>query len=246
MTRIPIDTLPTGDALDGTERVPLEQGPEGSGQTIQALLSEVVALAGTIIPPGSIPGDAIEDHTITDLQLALEAVTNAILAKMPAHTFKGNNTAALGAALDLTVSQMRAELIAQMAAHTFKGNNTGSVGNALDLTVVQMRAELLPADEASGHIEIPIAKVYVLSEYAMAAGTINLLKAKLSAGTCTVAIKINGTVVTGISAVSVTTSQSTGTASAANTFAIGARITLEVSSPSSAADLSFSVGVTLT
>lgn len=93
----------------------------------------------------------------------------------------------------------------------------------------------------SGHIEIPTAKAYTLDEYAVKAGTIDTLAVKLSAGTATIAIKINGTNVTSLSAVSGTTTQSVTSASGANTFAAGDRITLTVSSPSSAADLAFTL-----
>lgn len=112
--------------------------------------------------------------------------------------------------------------------------------------VVWTAATILPADGYCGHYETPTAKIYPLDEYAVAAGTINSLRIALSAGTATVAIKINGTNVTGLSAVSVTTTQSGTNASAANTYAVGDRITLVVSSPSSAADLSFTLKCTLT
>lgn len=47
-----------------------------------------------------------------DLTLSILAngITNALLAQMPANTFKGNNTAALANAVDLTVAQMLAAL----------------------------------------------------------------------------------------------------------------------------------------
>jgi len=76
-----------------------------------------------------------------------------------------------------------------------------------------------------------VAQTYVLELYANYAYTINELKVISDLGTCTVAVKINGTNVTGISAVSVSTTIATGTATAANTVAIGDKITLVVTSP---------------
>lgn len=76
------------------------------------------------------------------------------------------------------------------------------------------------------------AQTYILELYANYAYTINELKVISDLGTCTVAVKINGTNVTGISAVSVSTTIATGTATAANTVAIGDKITLVVTSPS--------------
>ena len=60
-----------------------------------------------------------------------------------------------------------------------------------------------------------------------------------SAGTITAAIQINGTNVTGLSSLSVTTTPSNPTASGSNTVSIGDRVTLVLSANSSAADLEF-------
>lgn len=54
----------------------------------------------------------IPDGSITTAKLAANAVTSATLAQMPAHTYKGNNTAALANALDITQAQLTADLIA--------------------------------------------------------------------------------------------------------------------------------------
>jgi hypothetical protein len=62
--------------------------------------------------------------------------------------------------------------------------------------------------------------------------TIKSLTAKTDAGTCTVAIKINGTNVTSLSAVAVTSTEATTDATAANTMAIGDDLTITPSSVS--------------
>ncbi len=66
----------------------------------------------------------------------------------------------------------------------------------------------------------------------------------LSAGTITVAIQINGTPVTGLSALSATTTAQDATATAANTVAIGDRVTVVLTSNASAADIEFTLSAT--
>lgn len=115
------------------------------------------------------------------------------------------------------------------------------------LVVVNGQLKQLPAgdflyyDGYSGHIEVPTAKTYTIDEYAVQAATIDSVALKLSAGTATVAIKINGTAVTSLSAIAVTTTQSVTSATGANTVAAGDKITLVVTVPASAADLSFTL-----
>jgi len=89
-----------------------------------------------------------------------------------------------------------------------------------------------------------IAQTYTLELYAQYAYTINELKIISELGTCTAAVKINGTDVTGISAVSVSATIATGTASAANTVAIGDKITMVISSPSTLDNLQASLKTT--
>lgn len=96
----------------------------------------------------------------------------------------------------------------------------------------------------SGMIEAPADKTFVLDQSAAYAYTINTLKIATVSGTASVAIKINGTSVTGISAVSVSSTPATGTASALNAVAIGDKVTLVVSSGSSPVDLSFTLKYT--
>jgi hypothetical protein len=57
---------------------------------------------------GSLSGDVTGTQSATAIGSGV--VTNAKLATMGAHTFKGNNTASTGAPLDLTVAQMKTEL----------------------------------------------------------------------------------------------------------------------------------------
>ena len=80
--------------------------------------------------------------------------------------------------------------------------------------------------------------------YAHYAFTINELRIKTASGTCTVAVKIDGTDVTGISAVAVSSTEATGTATAANSVSVGQTVTLVISSSSSVANLAGSLKFT--
>jgi hypothetical protein len=99
-------------------------------------------------------------------------------------------------------------------------------------------------DSINGFIEAAKDKTYILDQYAPTAYTINSLVIKTVSGTCTAAIKIDGTSVTSISAVSVTSSESTANATGANAVSAGNTVTLVISSNSAAADLSFTLRIT--
>lgn len=75
--------------------------------------------------------------------------------------------------------------------------------------------------------------------------TVNSLTWDASSGSTTVAVKINGTNITGLSSVAVSSSGPTTTnATAANTVAVGDRITVTYSSTSSAVNVELSLNVT--
>lgn len=67
---------------------------------------------------------------------------------------------------------------------------------------------------------------------------------KTTTGTCTFAVKINGTAVTGLSAVAATTSTQDVTASGGNSVAAGDVVTIEYTAASSPANLSFTLEAT--
>jgi hypothetical protein len=96
----------------------------------------------------------------------------------------------------------------------------------------------------TGMMAAPADGTYTIDLYAAFAGTINSLKIITDSGTTTAAVKINGTNVTGISAVSVSSSIATGTASAANAFVVGDKITLVLSSSSSPVNMAFTLKYT--
>lgn len=79
----------------------------------------------TITLTGDVTGSGTGSFAAT---VAANAVTNAKLAQMPAHTFKGNNTAGTANALDLTQTQLTAEL--NQFTTTLQGVVPGSGGGS--------------------------------------------------------------------------------------------------------------------
>lgn len=100
----------------------------------------------------------------------------------------------------------------------------------------------------SGMLEIPEEKTYVLDQSAAYAYTINTLIGDTVLGTLDVQIEINGTPVTGLDPVAMGTSPVTGTATAANAVAIGAKVTMIVTDldTGTAEDFAFTMKVTRT
>ena len=99
-------------------------------------------------------------------------------------------------------------------------------------------------DGIQGHIETAANKSYVLDLKAPYGYTVNALAAKTASGTCTAKLTIDGVDVTGISALSVTSTEASATASAANTVAVDTTLALVVSANATALDLTFTVKIT--
>lgn len=93
-------------------------GKQAAGSYITALTSDVTA---------SGPGSAAAT-------IASNVVTNAKLAQMAAHTFKGNNTASTANAADLTISQMQSELAVPTSSSPLALNAGGTGTSAASAT----------------------------------------------------------------------------------------------------------------
>lgn len=130
---------------------------------------------------------------------------------------------------------------------TSVGNATAIADAALSIAKtsgLQTALDALKPLPFNGMIEAPVNKTYVVCEAAPFAFTINTLIAKLQSGTLSAAIQINGTPVTGINTLAVTSTQGTGTATAANTVSVGQRVTLVVTSASAPNDLAYTLKYT--
>lgn len=111
-------------------------------------------------------------------------------------------------------------------------------------SAVQTQIDALKVGSMSGHIESPSAKTYTLEQYAEFAYTINRITIDMGAGTATAKLTIDGVDVTGCTSISASTTESTTNCTAANSVSVGNTVALVVTSPSSAADMVFTVKYT--
>jgi hypothetical protein len=120
---------------------------------------------------------------------------------------------------------------------------SGNLSNCTNITPTSYigLVEMWNGNDITSSIGNNTYTIVLYAEYAM---TINELKIIAGSGTCSAAVKINGTNVTGISAVSVSTTIATGTASAANSVSAGNVITLVLSSTSSLNNLQWTLKTT--
>jgi hypothetical protein len=101
-------------------------------------------------------------------------------------------------------------------------------------------------DSFSGDIEVVQNKTYILDSYAPGGYTIVSMSIKSSSGTCTANLKINSTSVTSLSAVSVSSSRNTISATGANTVVANDNVNLVITSNSVCLDMEFTIKITRT
>ena len=160
------------------------------------------------------------------------------------------NTLTIGTGTD-TVSQT------SFAANTFPAR--ASTGDLVAKTITDFGLSLV--DDSSAPVarqtlgvdvfdigfsqaSVSDGTVYMTAK-ASFAFTINQVRGlKTTSGTCTLAVKINGTNVTGMSSLSVTSTTQDATATAANSVAVGDEVTFVFSSSSSPVDLRFTLKCT--
>lgn len=132
------------------------------------------------------------------------------------------------------------------------GGNAGAIGagnvalgftltGELPATSTRVTGTAAAAGSVDGlafHIETVANKTYFLAAKMPFAGTINSLERQvMTSGSCTLKVQINGVDVTGLTALSATTSDQSSNASGANVFAAGDRVTMVASGNSAALDL---------
>ena len=98
-------------------------------------------------------------------------------------------------------------------------------------SVVQGKVNRIIHEIATGTIENGTAKV---TSFAPVAFTINSLKVAVDSGSCTIDVEINGTGVTGMTNLSVTSTPLTATATALNSVSVDDEVTIVISNNSSA------------
>lgn len=111
---------------------------------------------------------------------------------------------------------------------TSSDSSVSITGNSATDTVDFKVGQLV--DSRNWFIETPYDRTYTLDQYAKYGYTVEDVTIITSSGTCSIAFKIDGTDITGLSAVSASSVESTSTATAAKTVAVGNTLTAVVSS----------------
>ncbi|HRA18502.1 MAG TPA: hypothetical protein PLZ24_15280 [Flavobacteriales bacterium] len=124
----------------------------------------------------------------------------------------------------------------------------GDLSDAIAQEVIDRNAAIADTltDSIGGLVETAADTTYRLGGPSAFAYTIESLDVETDSGTITVAVKINGTAVTGLSAVSASSTPASAAATAANVVAVGDYLTFEGSSNSAATGLLFGITITRT
>lgn len=193
----------------------------------------------------------------TTLTIANDVVSNAKLSNMTADTIKGRRTST-GDPEDLTTTQIKSFLTYDAdeisdGATTNKfvtqteldklGNIT--VTQAVDLDTIELEVADLKIDSGSiFYIGTITDRTYTIEASAKYNYNIQNLTVGVASGSFTLDLQINGVSVTGLNAVSVTSTLATSTATGANSVIIGDRVTFVATASSTPIDLELTLGFT--
>lgn len=213
---------------DGTEADPYSAIGGGGGAT---------NLGYTASPTNGI----VTSDTGTDATIPLADGTNAGLLK-PAKFTVLENTSGTNTGDNATNTTSNTYADGKVADAINNGTTTIAPSqNAVFDALALLKIEEINLQDIGTALP---ASTYTFVLEAKYARTINELTVDAGAGTCTLTMNINGTPVTGISAVSVSTTKATYTATAANSIAINDLVTIVTSSNSGLENLQITVKTT--
>ena len=122
-------------------------------------------------------------------------------------------------------------------------NTINTVGTGLTLNSSKGLSNSFTSDSIDRLIETPVNKTYTLVSVAKFGFTIENISISTTSGTCTAALQINGVNVGGLNNISVTSTNQNISSTSAKTVVVSGRVTLVITSNSSASDLIFSIGI---
>jgi hypothetical protein len=238
-------TLGSGLSFSGTTLV--ASGGSGTVTTTGSPSSgNLTKFSGsTSITNGDLSNDVTTSGTLATTVAAIQGTTvsgttgsgNVVFSTSPTLVTPALGTPASGVATNLTGTA--ASLTAGNV--TTNANLTGPVTSSGNATTL---VNAIPF--SAGSTTSVGNQTYTLAKAAFGFTINSILGAQTTSGTITLAVKINGTNVTGLSAISVTSTPSDSTASGANTVNAGDTVTWVTSSSSSDLGLAFNMKITRT